>query len=131
MTENTPVILCIEDEREMIELFKIILGRQGYRVSGALGGEEGLQRAAEIEPDLIIVDLMMPGMDGWEVIQRVRADEKLRDTPIVIVTAKTQKIDRALALNVARVDDFIAKPFGPKDLIESVQRILNIRQPGN
>lgn len=124
MVEDVKTILCIEDEREMIELFKIILGRRGYRVSGALGGEEGLQRAEELEPDLILLDLMMPGMDGWEVLQRMRANEKLQKIPIIIVTAKSQEIDRVLALHVAQVNDYVTKPFGPQDLIDSVNRVL-------
>lgn len=124
MAEDEKTILCIEDEREMIDLFKIILGRRGYRVSGALGGEEGLQRAEEIGPDLILLDLMMPGMDGWEVLQRMRANKKLKKIPVIIVTAKSQEIDRVLALHVAQVNDYVTKPFGPQDLIDSVNRVL-------
>lgn len=124
MVENGKIILCIEDEREMIDLFKIILGRRGFRVSGALGGEEGLQRAEEIEPDLILLDLMMPGLDGWEVLQRMRASDRLQKIPVIIVTAKSQEIDRVLALHVAQVNDYVTKPFGPQDLVESVERVL-------
>lgn len=124
MAEDEKTILCIEDEREMIDLFKIILGRRGYRVSGALGGEEGLQRAEELEPDLILLDLMMPGLDGWEVLQRMRANEKLQKIPVIIVTAKSQEIDRVLALHVAQVNDYVTKPFGPQELIDSVNRVL-------
>ena len=125
MADDVQTILCIEDEREMIELFKIILGRRGYRVSGALGGEEGLQRAEEIKPDLILLDLMMPEVDGWEVLQRMKADEKLQNIPVIIVTAKSQEIDRVLALHVAQVNDYVTKPFGPQELVDSVNRVLN------
>jgi DNA-binding response OmpR family regulator len=125
MADDVQTILCIEDEREMIELFKIILGRRGYRVSGALGGEEGLQRAEEIKPDLILLDLMMPDVDGWEVLQRMKADEKLQNIPVIIVTAKSQEIDRVLALHVAQVNDYVTKPFGPQELVDSVDRVLN------
>jgi CheY-like chemotaxis protein len=125
MTDEKRSILCIEDEREMIELFKIILGRQGFRVSGALGGEEGLQRAAELKPDLILLDLMMPGMDGWEVIQKLQADNELNSIPVVVVTAKSQNIDRVLAMHVARVEGYITKPFGPKELIEGVTKVFD------
>ncbi len=124
MVENVKKILCIEDEREMIDLFKIVLGRRGYRVSGALGGEEGLQRAAEVIPDLILLDLMMPEVDGWEVLQRMRANKDLRDIPVIIVTAKSNEIDRAMALHIAQVSDFISKPFGPQDLIASVDKVI-------
>jgi CheY-like chemotaxis protein len=124
MVENVKTILCIEDEREMIDLFKIILGRRGYRVSGALGGEEGLQRAAEVIPNLILLDLMMPELDGWEVLQRMRGSRELRDIPVIIVTAKSNDIDRAMALHIAQVSDFISKPFGPQDLIASVDKVI-------
>ncbi len=124
MVENVKTILCIEDEREMIDLFKIILGRRGYRVSGALGGEEGLQRAAEVIPNLILLDLMMPELDGWEVLQRMRGSKELRDIPVIIVTAKSNDIDRAMALHIAQVSDFISKPFGPQDLIASVDKVI-------
>ena len=125
MADDVQTILCIEDEREMIELFKIILGRRGYRVSGALGGEEGLQRAEEVKPDLILLDLMMPEVDGWEVLQRMKADEKLQNIPVIIVTAKSQEIDRVLALHVAQVNDYVTKPFGPQELVDSVDCVLN------
>jgi two-component system response regulator VicR len=117
-------IVCIEDELEMIELVKLILSRHHYEVIGAIGGEQGLQTIAEVKPDLVLLDLMMPEMDGWEVYQRMRASEELRDIPVIVVTAKAQSIDRVLGLHIARVDDYITKPFGPQDLIDSVNRVL-------
>ncbi|MGW8319124.1 MAG: response regulator transcription factor [Candidatus Promineifilaceae bacterium] len=117
-------IVCIEDELEMIELVKLILSRHHYEVIGAVGGEQGLQTIAEVKPDLVLLDLMMPEMDGWEVYQRMRASEELRDIPVIVVTAKAQSIDRVLGLHIARVDDYITKPFGPQDLIDSVNRVL-------
>lgn len=116
--------MCIEDEPEMIELFRLILGRSNYNVVGAVSGEEGLQKAAEVRPDLILLDLMMPEMDGWEVCQRLRANQHLRDIPVIVVTAKAQTIDRVLALKIARVNDYIMKPFGPQELLESVNGVL-------
>ncbi len=124
MANNLSTVLCIEDEPEMIELFRLILGRSNYNVVGAFSGEEGLSKAAEVRPDLILLDLMMPEMDGWEVCQRLRANEDLRDIPVIVVTAKAQTIDRVLALKVARVDDYITKPFGPQELLESVNGVL-------
>jgi DNA-binding response OmpR family regulator len=124
MANNLSTVLCIEDEPEMIELFRLILGRNNYNVVGAISGEEGLIKAAEIRPDLILLDLMMPEMDGWEVCQRLRANEDLRDIPVIVVTAKGQTIDRVLALRVARVSSYITKPFGPQELLESVNGVL-------
>lgn len=108
----------------MIELFRLILGRSNYNVVGAVSAQEGLIKAAEIRPDLILLDLMMPEMDGWEMCQRMRANEDLRDIPVIVVTAKAQTIDRVLALKVARVSDYITKPFGPQELLESVNGVL-------
>lgn len=117
-------VVCIEDEQEMIELVKLILGRQNMEVIGALGGREGLDKIAETGPDLVLLDLMMPEMDGWEVYQKMKASDEMRDIPVIVVTAKAQSIDRVLGLHIARVDDYVTKPFGPQDLLESVNRVL-------
>jgi DNA-binding response OmpR family regulator len=127
-SDNTPKrkkVVCIEDELEMIELVKLILGRNKFDVTGAVGGEEGLRKIAEINPDLVLLDLMMPEMDGWEVYQKMKASEAMRDIPVIVVTAKAQSIDRVLGLHIARVNDYITKPFGPQELLESVDRVLN------
>lgn len=124
MAEDLKKVVCIEDELEMIELVKLILGRNKFDVTGAVGGQEGLQKIAEIKPDLVLLDLMMPEMDGWEVYQKMKASEEMRDIPVIVVTAKAQSIDRVLGLHIARVDDYITKPFGPQELIDSVERII-------
>jgi two-component system response regulator VicR len=117
-------ILCIEDHPEMIELVKLILGRQGYEVEGAVGGKEGLESMAQNPPDLILLDLMMPDVDGWDVYRQIKAAEALKDLPVIVITAKAQGIDRVLGLHIAGVDDYITKPFGPRALIDSVERFL-------
>ena len=127
MSTPAKTVVCIEDEQEMIELVKLILSRQKIEVHGALGGREGLERIAELKPDLVLLDLMMPEMDGWEVYQKMKASEEMRDIPVIVVTAKAQSIDRVLGLHIARVDDYITKPFGPQDLLNSVQRVLEAR----
>lgn len=118
------LIICIEDEPEMIELVKLILGRKGFEVQGAVGGRLGLELIEERKPDLILLDLMMPDMDGWEVYQQIKAREDLRSIPVIVVTAKAQSIDKVLGLHIAKVDDYITKPFGPQELLESVNRVL-------
>src|SRR5690554_2490426 len=117
-------VVCIEDEREMIDLVQLILTRRGYEVHGALGGREGLALIEAVQPDLVLLDLMMPDMDGWEVYQQMKANEAMKDIPVIIVTAKAQNIDKVLGLHIAKVDDYITKPFGPSELLESVARIL-------
>ena len=124
--ENATVkrILCIEDEPEMIDLIKLILGRRGYEVLGATGGIEGARLVRELLPDLVLLDLMMPDMDGWEVYPQMKADQTTRNIPVIVVTAKAQNIDKVLGLHIAKVDDYIAKPFGPQELMDSVERII-------
>jgi two-component system, OmpR family, response regulator VicR len=117
-------ILCIEDEPDMIDLIRLILARQHYSFDSASGGEEGLRKTRETIPDLILLDLMMPDIDGWEVYQQIKADEKTRHIPVIIVTAKAQKIDKVLGLQIAKVDDYLAKPFSPAELIASIQRVF-------
>ena len=118
-------ILCIEDEPEMIDLIRLILGRRGFEVTGADGGKAGLQAVRDQLPDLVLLDLMMPDMDGWEVYQQMKADESTRNIPVIVVTAKAQSIDKVLGLHIARVDDYIAKPFSPQELLNSVEKVLN------
>jgi DNA-binding response OmpR family regulator len=124
MQEKPKRILCIEDETEMIELMRLILGRKGYSVSGAAGGQEGLEKVRQEMPDLVLLDLMMPDMGGWEVYQQMKADEKMKEIPVIIVTAKAQSIDKVLGLYIAKVDDYIAKPFNPSELIDSVEHVF-------
>jgi two-component system, OmpR family, response regulator VicR len=118
-------IVCIEDEFEMIELIRLILSRRGFNVHGAPGGKKGLDMVREMLPDLVLLDLMMPEMDGWEVYQQMKADVSTRDIPVIVVTARAQNIDKVLGLHIAKVDDYIAKPFGPQELIDSVEKVLS------
>ena len=122
---TTKTVLCIEDEPEMIDLIRLILGRRGFEVHGAGGGVAGIKMVRELRPDLVLLDLMMPDMDGWEVYQQMKGDASLKDTPVIIVTAKAQNIDKVLGLHIAKVDDYIAKPFSPQELLESVEKIFN------
>jgi DNA-binding response OmpR family regulator len=125
MADDLKKVVCIEDELEMIELVKLILDRNKFEVTGAVGGQEGLDKIGEIKPDLVLLDLMMPEMDGWEVYQKMKASEAMR---VIVVTAKAQSIDRVLGLHIARVDDYITKPFGPQELLDSVERVIRTKQ---
>jgi len=117
-------ILCIEDEPDMIDLIRIILQRRGYEIQGAAGGQEGIRKVREWLPDLVLLDLMMPDMDGWEVYQQMKAAEKTRNIPVIVVTAKAQNIDKVLGLHIAKVDDYVAKPFSPSELLASVEKVF-------
>ena len=123
-------ILCIEDQPEMIELIRLVLRRHGFQVEGAVGGREGLRMLRENPPDLVLLDLMMPEVDGWEVYRQIRADERLQEVPVIAVTAKGQTVDRVLGVHVAGMNDFITKPFGLDDLVIRIQRVLNDAREG-
>ena len=127
MNANLKCILCVEDEPEMIDLMRLILGRRGFEVKGAAGGLEGLKMIRQEPPDLVLLDLMMPDMDGWEVYQQMKADEKTKNIPVIVVTAKAQSIDKVLGLHIAKVDDYLTNPFSPQDLMNSVEKVLKAR----
>lgn len=117
-------VVCIEDDPAMIDLIKLILSRHGFDVAGALGGREGLELIREKKPDLILLDLMMPGMSGWDVYHALRADDELNSIPVIVVTAKAATIDQTLGLRIAKVQDYITKPFSPAELIRRVGAVL-------
>ena len=127
MAEVKKTVVCIEDEPEMIDLVKLILGRRGFELTGAMGGREGLEAVRRIKPDLVLLDLMMPDMDGWEVYQQMKADPEMQKIPVIVVTAKAQSIDKVLGLHIAKVDDYVTKPFGPQELLQSVEKVLSSR----
>ncbi len=125
MAEEKKKVVCIEDEPEMIDLVKLILSRRGYDVVGAMGGREGLDAIEAETPDLVLLDLMMPDMDGWEVYQLMKSHDAMKDIPVIVVTAKAQSIDKVLGLHIAKVDDYITKPFGPQELLDTVKQVID------
>ena len=127
MAKEPKKVLCIEDDSEMIDLIKLILERKGFQFVGAVGGREGLEAIAREKPDLVLLDIMMPDMDGWDVYRQMKANEEFKDIPVIVVTAKAQSIDKVLGLHIAKVDDYVTKPFGPQELLESVDRVLKSR----
>ncbi len=132
MSEETGrSVVYIEDDLEMVDLVMLILTRRGFQVQGANGGRIGLDIIFKNPPDLILLDLMMPGMDGWEVYQQLKANERTRSIPVIVITAKAQTIDRVLGLHIAKVDDYIAKPFRPQELLDSIERVLAHSQSQN
>ena len=127
MSEIKKTVVCVEDEPEIIDLIRLILGRKGFDLTGATGGLEGLEAIRRVKPDLVLLDLMMPDMDGWEVYQQMKADPDLKNIPVIVVTAKAQSIDKILGLHIAKVDDYVTKPFGPQELLQSVERVLSAK----
>lgn len=113
-------VLVVDDEAPITELIRFNLEREGFSVLAAADGEEGLRKARAEMPDLVILDLMLPGIDGIEVCQRLRRETTV---PIVMLTAKTEEFDKVLGLSVG-ADDYVTKPFSPRELVARVKAIL-------
>ena len=113
-------ILVVDDEEDILELVRYNLAREGYHVAGALSGEDALRKARSQAFDLIVLDLMLPGIDGLEVTKILKANEKTRHIPIVMLTAKGEEADIVTGLELG-ADDYITKPFSPRVLIARVR----------
>jgi DNA-binding response OmpR family regulator len=131
LSKESKRLAYIEDESEMIDLVRIIVGRRGYTVLGANGGREGLELVRNEVPDLVLLDLMMPDMDGWDVYHQIKSEELTRDIPVIVITAKAQNIDKVLGLRIAKVEDYIAKPFSPQELLDRIDKVLSKQSKPN
>jgi len=118
-----PRILVVDDEEDLVELVRYNLTKDGYQVECVGSGEEALKAARRQPPDLIVLDLMLPAVDGLEVCRRLKADAKTRDVPIVMLTAKGEDADMVAGLERG-ADDYIAKPFSPRVLSARVRALL-------
>ena len=116
-------ILVVDDEPDAVELIEFNLKGAGYEIARANDGEEALTKARMTQPDLIILDLMLPEVDGMEVCKILRRDPKTAGIPIIMLTAKAAEIDRVLGLELG-ADDYVTKPFSPRELVLRVKRIL-------
>ncbi len=116
-------ILIVEDERDILELVTHYLEKEGYRVRSAADGPAGLSAARAERPDLIVLDLMLPGMDGLELCRKLRADPGSGVVPIIMLTAKAEETDRVVGLELG-ADDYLTKPFSPKELVARVKALL-------
>lgn len=117
---NGPTILVVDDERSISEVVSLYLTRAGYRVKVAHDGPTALKELAKQIPDLVVLDLMLPGVDGIEITRRLRAEG---DTPIIMLTARREEADRILGLEMG-ADDYVVKPFSPQELVSRVRAVL-------
>jgi two-component system phosphate regulon response regulator PhoB len=122
MTKREKIVV-IEDEADILEVIQYNLTREGYRITGCRNGEEGLERVRRDAPDLVLLDLMLPGLDGLEVCRRLQADSTTAAIPIVMVTAKGEESDIVLGLQMG-ADDYVTKPFSPKELLARIKAVL-------
>lgn len=116
-------VLVVEDEQDLQDLLKFNLEREGYRVSSALSGEKALLLARSDMPDLVILDLMLPGMDGLEVCRGLKADPAIAAVPILMLTAKSEEVDVVTGLELG-ADDYLTKPFSPRVLMARIRAVL-------
>jgi len=116
-------ILVVDDEEDILELVRYNLSREGYKILCAASGEEGLKTARSENPDLIVLDLMLPGVDGLDVTKRLKADDATRKIPIVMLTAKGEESDIVAGLELG-AEDYITKPFSPKVLVARIRAVL-------
>ena len=120
-------ILVVDDEEDILELVRYNLSREGYRVTGSLTGEEALRKVRSDTFDLIVLDLMLPGMDGLVFTKTLKNDSRLRSIPIIMLTAKGEEADIVTGLELG-ADDYITKPFSPKVMIARVRAALRRHQ---
>ena len=116
-------ILVVDDEQDLVKLVRYNLEKDGYKVVTASNGEDALFLARKERPELVVLDLMLPGIDGLEVCKKLKADPELANTAIVMLTAKGEEVDITLGLKLG-ADDYVTKPFSPKELVARVQAVL-------
>ena len=116
-------ILVVDDEVYLLQILDFSLGAEGYDVVTAEDGEQAINKAKSEQPDLIVLDIMMPKVDGYEACRKLKQDPSMKDVPVILLTAKGRDIDRKLGLEVG-ADDYITKPFSPNKLLEKIGSFL-------
>ena len=116
-------ILVVDDEIYIVHILDFSLGMEGYEVLTALDGEQALEKARAEKPDLIVLDIMMPKLDGYETCKRLKADATTKDIPVILLSAKGRNVDQKVGFEVG-ADDYITKPFSPRKLVERINAIL-------
>jgi two-component system, OmpR family, alkaline phosphatase synthesis response regulator PhoP len=119
-------VLVVDDERNIVQLVRLYLSREGVRVESAGGGRQALDKAAALRPDLVLLDLMLPEVDGLEVCRRLRRES---DVPIIMITARDDDVDRIVGLELG-ADDYLTKPFNPRELVARVKAVLRRSEGG-
>jgi two-component system alkaline phosphatase synthesis response regulator PhoP len=118
-----PRIVIIEDEKDIVDLVRYNFRKEGFEVEGFLRGKDGLEYLRQRTTDLILLDVLLPDLDGFEICKRLRADDRLRAVPVIFLTAKGEEIDRVLGLEIG-ADDYVVNPFSPRELIARVKAVL-------
>jgi len=116
-------IVIIEDEKDIVELVRYNFRKEGFDVEGFLRGKEGLEALRRKPADLLLLDILLPDIDGIDICKRLRADDRLKTMPVIFLTAKGEEIDRILGLEIG-ADDYVVKPFSPRELLARVKAVL-------
>jgi two-component system alkaline phosphatase synthesis response regulator PhoP len=121
-------ILVVDDEIYIVHILDFSLGMEGYEVITALDGEQALEKARSEKPDLIVLDIMMPKLDGYETCKMLKAEAGTKDIPVILLSAKGRNVDQKIGFEVG-ADDYITKPFSPRKLVERINAILGQTSP--
>jgi two-component system alkaline phosphatase synthesis response regulator PhoP len=116
-------VLVVDDEKDIVQMIRYNLEREGFKVESASDGNEALRKAVEVKPDLILLDIMLPGKDGYEVMKSLNQSEKTSKVPVIFLTAKSAEFDEVLGLELG-ADDYIVKPISPRKLISRIRAVL-------
>ena len=116
-------ILVVDDEIYIVHILDFSLGMEGYEVLTALDGEQAIEKAHAEKPDLIVLDIMMPKLDGYETCKALKGDPATREIPVILLSAKGRNVDQKIGFEVG-ADDYITKPFSPRKLVERINAIL-------
>jgi DNA-binding response OmpR family regulator len=120
------LIAAIDDDGDMLELVKLTLSRGGFEVISTSNPQKAVSMVEENQPLLVLLDLMMPQMDGWQVFEALKANDATKAIPIVLMTAKNSSVDRLLGLQIAHAADYLNKPFAPDELLSTIKRLLSV-----
>jgi two-component system, OmpR family, alkaline phosphatase synthesis response regulator PhoP len=120
-------VLVADDEKNIVSLITLYLTKEGFLVESASNGEEALEKARRLRPDLVMLDVMMPKLDGWEVVRRLRTDNQV---PVIMLTARTDDVDKVVGLELG-ADDYVTKPFNPRELVARVRAVLRRAHPSS
>jgi DNA-binding response OmpR family regulator len=116
-------VLVVDDEIYIVHILDFSLGMEGYEVITALDGEQALERLGSDKPDMIVLDIMMPKLDGYEVCRTIKSDPATRHIPVILLSAKGRNVDQKMGFDVG-ADDYITKPFSPRKLVERINQLL-------
>jgi two-component system alkaline phosphatase synthesis response regulator PhoP len=118
-----PRIILIEDEKDIVELVRYNFRKEGFDLASFASGREALEELRRNPPDLVLLDIMLPDLDGFEICKRLRSEDRLRSLPVIFLTAKGEELDRILGLEIG-ADDYVVKPFSPRELVARAKAVL-------